>query len=299
PPRHALDRMRDRIVRALMRRAVRPQLRRLNELRASLDLPPLASHEDLFLRPPHLLYRTAPPFDYPRAAWPLTVHPIGPGLWAPESDAPAWLEALPRPRTLVGVSTELQQDGAIVETALRALADEPGSVVVTTAALDPDRFEAPNDRVRIERFVPHAAVVPEMDVVVTHGGMGTTQRALAAGVPVCVVPWGRDQAEVARRVQVSGAGTMLPRARLTPERLRAAVHEARTRAPAAKRIARAFRAAGGAERAVALIEGWLRTGPTEGRAPGDEDPAPVATRRSREVQALPTRTRQRSGPSSR
>jgi hypothetical protein len=30
--------------------------------------------------------------------------------------------------------------------------------------------------------------------------LGTTQKALARGVPVCVVPHGRDQFEVARRV---------------------------------------------------------------------------------------------------
>jgi UDP:flavonoid glycosyltransferase YjiC (YdhE family) len=41
---------------------------------------------------------------------------------------------------------------------------------------------------------------------VTHGGMGATQKALAHGVPVCVVPFGRDQLEVARRVRTAGAG---------------------------------------------------------------------------------------------
>ena len=98
-----------------------------------------------------------------------------------------------------------------VETALRAFADEPMSVIVTTAALDPNSFEAPHDRVRITRFLPHAEVIAHVDLVVTHGGMGTTQRALAAGVPVVVVPWGRDQFESARRAEVSGAGTLLLR----------------------------------------------------------------------------------------
>ena len=34
------------------------------------------------------------------------------------------------------------------------------------------------------------------------GGAGATQKALASGVPVCVVPFGCDQLEVARRVEV-------------------------------------------------------------------------------------------------
>ena len=59
---------------------------------------------------------------------------------------------------------------------------------------------------RITKFLPHAAVIPKVDVVVTHGGMGTTQLTLAEGKPVCVIPWGRDQNETARRTEKSGAG---------------------------------------------------------------------------------------------
>ena len=257
PPRTALERLRDRALRGVQTLGTRAPLRRLDQLRAELGVPGVGSFEGLFTRADALLYRTAPPFDYPRRHWPANVHPIGPGLWAPPGEAPAWLAALPRPRVLVSVSTELQEDGAIVEAALGALTDEPGSVIVTTAALDPERFAAPHERVHITRFLPHAQVVGEVDVVVTHGGMGTTQRALAAGVPVVVVPWGRDQSETARRAAVSGAGVMLPPARLTPERLREAVRDARSRRPQAEAVARAFREAGGARRAVELLEGLL------------------------------------------
>lgn len=257
PPRGWPGRLRDRLVWGAMHMALRGEMKALNALRAEAGAPPLGAYEDLFSRADVTLYRTAEPFDYPRSEWPAGVRAIGPGLWAPPGEAPEWLRDLPRPRVLVSVSTELQEDGAIIETALAALADEPGSVVVTTAALDPDRFEAPHDRVKITRFLPHAAVIPEMDLVVTHGGMGTTQRALAAGVPVCVVPWGRDQNESARRAEVCGAGTQVPRAKLTVARLKAAIREARTRKAGAERVARAFREAGGARRAVALLEELL------------------------------------------
>ena len=53
------------------------------------------------------------------------------------------------------------------------------------------------------RFVPHAAVLARASCAVTHGGMGTTLKALDRGVPVCAVPFARDQAEVARRVEVA------------------------------------------------------------------------------------------------
>ena len=84
--------------------------------------------------------------------------------------------------------------------------------------------------------------------------MGVTQKALAAGVPVCAVPFGRDQPEVARRVEVSGAGTRLPASRLTPERLRAAVRGAMACKAGAERIAAAFSATGPRAAADALEE---------------------------------------------
>jgi UDP:flavonoid glycosyltransferase YjiC (YdhE family) len=88
--------------------------------------------------------------------------------------------------------------------------------------------------------------------------MGITQKALAAGVPVCVVPFGRDQFDVARHVEVAEAGTRLPASRLRPDRLRKAVREAMGKRAGAERIASAFAAAGGPRAAVDALEGLLR-----------------------------------------
>jgi UDP:flavonoid glycosyltransferase YjiC (YdhE family) len=84
--------------------------------------------------------------------------------------------------------------------------------------------------------------------------MGATQKALARGVPVCAVPFGRDQLEVARRVEVSGAGSRLPASRLSPDRLRLKVREALAKAEGAKRVAKAFAAAGGPRAAADAFE---------------------------------------------
>lgn len=257
PPRGPLGRFRDRVGWSLMTAATRSEIARLNNFRATLGVAPLAEYSNMYGRADLTLYRTAEPFDYPRLAWPKGSEAIGPGLWAPPAEVPAWLHELPHPRVLLSVSTELQQDGAIIENALQALADEPFSVIVTTAALDPATFKAPHDRVRIVKFLSHAAVLPEIDLVITHGGMGTVQRALAAGVPMVVIPWGRDQNESARRVEICGAGVMVPRHRLSAGRVRAAVHKAMTCREGARRVAQGFAAAGGAARAVELVEGLM------------------------------------------
>ena len=263
PPQHLGHRLRDRAVWRVQGAALRPALASMNRIRADLGAAELPDQPALYQRPDALLYRTAEPFEYPRRDWPANVRAIGPGLWAPPAAAVPWLAELPRPRVLVSVSTEFQDDGAIVDAALAGLGGQPGSLVVTTAALDPAQFTAPSDRVRIVRTLPHDQVIPHMDIVVTHGGMGTVQRSLAAGVPVVVTPWGRDQRETARRVEHSGAGVMVPRNRLRPDRLRTAVSEAFSRADQAAEVAAGFQAAGGAPRAVAVLEQLLgAVGPT-------------------------------------
>jgi MGT family glycosyltransferase len=271
PPRNALDRLRDRAVWAVGAAAGRSHLRRLNSLRDRVGAPRIGGIPELYTRADALIYRTAEPFDYPRRRWPDNVHAVGPGLWAPPGSAPDWLADLPEPRILVSVSTEFQDDGQIIDTALAALAGEPGSVIVTTAAHDPAAFDADRPNVRMVRFLPHAQVLDHVDAVVTHGGMGTVQRALAAGVPLVVVPWGRDQAESARRVQVCGAGAVVARKSLDPQTLRAAVRTALGAGAGAQRVADAFREAGGGDRAARILADLVA------------DPAPAPTPPARDA----------------
>jgi MGT family glycosyltransferase len=259
PPRNGLDRLRDRIVRFAMRMAFKDIIKKLNLFRTELGLQQLNAWENLFSKPDVLIYLTAEPFEYPRKKWPSNIVATGPGKWAPPSKVPSWIDELPHPRVLVSVSTELQEDGEIINTALKALENEEGSIIVTTSALEPENFVALHERTKIVQFLPHSKVIPKVDVVITHGGMGTTQRALAAGVPVCVIPWGRDQNETARRVEVSGAGKMILRKKLSSDRLKNAVKQALDKKNEAEKIAASFKEAGGAKQAVRQIRKLLET----------------------------------------
>jgi MGT family glycosyltransferase len=154
---------------------------------------------------------------------------------------------------LVTTSSEFQGDGRLVQAAVDGLSGEDVDVVATLPSQDPSGFRAPANA-RVLPFVPHGPLLEHASVVVTHGGMGATQKALARGVPVCAVPFGRDQLEVARRVEVCGAGTRLPAAKLTPERLRRAVKGALACRDGARRVAEGFTRAGGPVRAADLFE---------------------------------------------
>ena len=61
------------------------------------------------------------------------------------------------------------------------------------------------------RSAPHGSLLPAADVVVTHGGHGTVVKALAAGVPLVVMPHGRDQADNAARIVARHAGVKVSR----------------------------------------------------------------------------------------
>jgi MGT family glycosyltransferase len=229
----------------------------LNVVRATAGAGPLDHIHDLWTRPPLLVYMTVPELEYPRRGWPDSFRFVGHCPWGPGADTtPDWLEDVDRPLVLVTASTEYQADDALIATALEALAHEDVQVVATTAGNDPALFTAPQNA-RVERFVPHGPLLARAEVVVCHGGMGITQKALAAGVPLCVVGWGRDQLESGRRVEVAGAGVLVTRKRLSAGRLAAAIREARACRPGAQRVARAFAAARGAAGAADELEGLI------------------------------------------
>jgi MGT family glycosyltransferase len=259
PARGALGGARDRVLGPLLRRPLeRAVLPPLNEVRSSVGVAPIASADEMFTRAPLLLYLTAEPLEYPRSDWPASVRAVGPCSWDPPAESPEWLESIDRPLVLVTTSSEFQDDGRLVATALEALADEDVFVVATLPSSELPGAVPQN--ARVERFVPHAPLLARAACAVTHGGAGATQKALSAGVPVCVVPFGRDQLEVARRVEVAGAGTRLPAPRLSPKRLRGAVLDAMGKGAGARRVAEGFRSAGGPPAAAGAFEALARSG---------------------------------------
>jgi UDP:flavonoid glycosyltransferase YjiC (YdhE family) len=255
PSTSRLARLRDTTMTALKPFAFRSFMRSHNRHRVALGLPALDGIEDHYLVAPLLIQFSAEPFEYPRE-WPANVRLVGPALWEPPGPEPEWLAGEERPIILVTASTEFQDDAKLIRGALEAFADQPCAVVATSAAHDPGGFDVPANA-RVERHLPHRPILRRAAAVISHGGMGTTQKALAAGVPVCVVPFIRDQFEVARRVEHCGGGTLLPARRLRPDRLRGAVEQAMECRVGAERVGEAFQRAGGAEAAAAALEGLL------------------------------------------
>jgi UDP:flavonoid glycosyltransferase YjiC (YdhE family) len=92
---------------------------------------------------------------------------------------------------------------------VEALADVPARVLFTIGGADRGALGAVPENVRVESWIPQASVMPHAAAVLCHGGSGTTRMALAAGVPVVVVPGFADQPRNAARVAELGAGVAL------------------------------------------------------------------------------------------
>lgn len=249
-----LGKLRDGIARSLvLGAATRVMLPRMNAVRASHGLGAVGTVDEFFRTADLMVVTTSEPFEYPHPDWGDDILMIGACAWEPPADPPAWLDEIDRPLVLVTTSSEFQDDASLVRTAFAALADEPVTVVATMPAGVADGIERPANAV-VEEYVPHGPVLDRAALAITHGGMGATQKALSRGVPVVVAPFGRDQLEVAARVEVSGAGTRVPRKRLTPETLRAAARTAMGLRDGARRVADGYATAGGAVAGADAIE---------------------------------------------
>jgi UDP:flavonoid glycosyltransferase YjiC (YdhE family) len=137
--------------------------------------------------------------------------------------AEPWPRRFPdRPFVLVSLSTSFQGQEATLHNICRALAPLPLEVLVTTGrGFDPASLPV-GGAVEARSFVPHDAVLPAIDLVVTHAGLGTLMYSAGAGVPLLCFPNGRDQNNNAARVEVLGFGRSLS-PESTPAEIGAAV----------------------------------------------------------------------------
>lgn len=154
-----------------------------------------------------------PPYQWDEIETIAGVVPTRPVLFdGPAAATPTWLAALPRPAAYVTLGTVAQFSRPDV---LRAAVDavEPlvAAVVVTTGPNPPDAVMADSPRVHVVDYLPQSQVLPRVDLVVSHGGAGTTLGALAHGLPHLVLPGlAPSQQRNAARTEEAGLGLNVP-----------------------------------------------------------------------------------------
>jgi UDP:flavonoid glycosyltransferase YjiC (YdhE family) len=109
--------------------------------------------------------------------------------------------------TLGSEAGHMPGSARVYSEAMAAVADVDREVLLTTGSADPAWFRDPPPNVRVERWVDQAQVLAGASAVICHGGGGTTLGALAAGVPLVMVPlFAQDQHINAGRVAAVGVG---------------------------------------------------------------------------------------------
>jgi hypothetical protein len=131
----------------------------------------------------------------------------------------------PTPRVYFTLGTEFNlESGDLFDRVLAGLGASGVEAVVTVGReIDPSRFGVQPASIRIRRFVPQEETLRECDVVINHGGSGSTLGALSFGRPMIVIPLGADQLLNASRCEELGVAIRLDAMTLTPEDVRRAV----------------------------------------------------------------------------
>lgn len=152
-------------------------------------------------------------------------HYVGPlGIWEQSAPAPGYVSEPGPAWILVAISSQLQDDLAIADAAAKALDGLPFRGLVTVGP-DHARDELTHtpSNVRVEQVVSHAAVLADAALLVNHAGHGSVMKAMWHGVPMVLVPWGRDQPGVAYRAARLGVASMIDRGDLSATTLRQAI----------------------------------------------------------------------------
>jgi len=134
-----------------------------------------------------------------------------------DSAVPDWLADIPadQPLALITLGSTFTGDLGFFSWAAQAAA-RLGLIPVVVLGTNPI---APEDKVKLKAALPagtrllawivYDQVFPRLAVIIHHGGMGTTHRALLQGLPQVVVPHAADQRGQARRVAQAKVGLNL------------------------------------------------------------------------------------------
>jgi UDP:flavonoid glycosyltransferase YjiC (YdhE family) len=134
---------------------------------------------------------------------------------------PLDVAALPGPVVHLTLGTIFNHDPELFAQVIAGLDNECGSLVVTTGPdQDPSVLGPQPPWVRAERFLPHHALLPHCDLVVSHSGAGTTLAALGHGIPSLLLPRAADGFRAAEGCVRTGTGRRLKPPEVSPEAVR-------------------------------------------------------------------------------
>ncbi len=196
----------------------------INLLRSELSLGPIQDvYQEMILAGDGVALMTPPWFAKPQAEWPKRVHQFAFPLDRLAGELPSnlqqFLSAHPDPIVWTHGSANFDTR-RFHSCAIRASRNLGLPFLIVGP--EPLKDVLPPNGLAISH-VPFDILFPKCRAVVHHGGIGTTAKAIAAGIPQLVVPRSHDQPDNAARVSRLQLGLHLSYPRLSPIRATRAV----------------------------------------------------------------------------
>jgi zeaxanthin glucosyltransferase len=258
-----LSRVRNRLGMQLLSRVASPIFALVNRQRREWGLKPLKRSTDA-LSSLAQIAQLPEALEFEIGERPALLHYTGPFVDAqlrPAADFP-WERLDDRPLVYASLGTLQNGSEEIFRTIAAACAGLDAQLVISLGGgLAPERLGALPGNPMVVRYAPQLEILKRAAAVITHAGLNTVLESLAEGVPLVCLPLGNDQPGVAARVAAKGAGVVVPRSRLKPQRLRSAVREVLEEEKyrlAAREIQRAMQRVDGLSRAADVIEDALK-----------------------------------------
>jgi UDP:flavonoid glycosyltransferase YjiC (YdhE family) len=152
-------------------------------------------------------------------------------------------------------------DVGLLQRLIAALGRLPYRALVNVGAYKAQYRELPGN-VIVDSWFPQPSVIPQVDVVIHHGGNNSFTECLLFGKPAIIMPFAWDGHDNATRVQETGHGFRLGRADWTEAdlalRINDCLHDSATRARLAATSAR-MRAQDGPLKAARLLVDLLHS----------------------------------------
>ncbi|MFI9007867.1 glycosyltransferase [Actinosynnema sp. NPDC053489] len=143
--------------------------------------------------------------------------PLRPVPFAEPGELPRWVLDHDEPLVYLTLGTAFGRVD-VLRAAVDGLAALDVKVLVAAGpAVEAEALGALPDNVVARQWVPQADVLPHVDLVVHHGGSGTTLGTYGVGVPQLLLPQGADQFSNAEVVVEAGLGDRLLGDDVTPE----------------------------------------------------------------------------------
>ncbi|MEC1626046.1 macrolide family glycosyltransferase [Bacillus mojavensis] len=187
---------------------------------------------------------------------------VGPSLGKRTEQESLEIEKGDGPLMLISLGTAFNAWPEFYKMCIEAFRNSSWQVIMSVGkTIDPESLDEIPANFTIRQSVPQLEVLAKADLFISHGGMNSTMEAMNAGVPLVVIPQMYEQELTAKRVDELGLGVYLPKEEVTVSRLQEAVQavsgdqEVLSRV---KNMQKDVKEAGGAERAAAEIEAFIK-----------------------------------------